>query len=94
MSYFVLDPAHTDPKRLRKEREKAQRLKKSNWWRALKQKGKCEYCGEVVGSDQLTLDHRIPLARGGTSSPGNCVPSCHGCNQKKGLHTPVDLLLK
>ena len=33
--YYELDPAHTDPKRMKKEREKAQKLRKSQWWLGL-----------------------------------------------------------
>lgn len=36
------------------------------------------------------MDHVIPLARGGTSTEGNIVPSCRNCNRDKKLNTPVD----
>jgi 5-methylcytosine-specific restriction protein A len=42
----------------------------------------------------LTLDHVVPLARGGKSQPGNVVPACKSCNREKSLDTPVDRLLK
>lgn len=92
-SYYTLDPAHTDPARLKKEREKARKLKKSQWWLNQLQKGVCHYCQKKVLSADLTMDHLVPLARGGGSTPGNIVPSCRECNQNKKLHTPVDQLL-
>lgn len=92
--YFALDPAHTDPARVRKEREKAQKLKKSQWWKQKLAAGLCHYCNRKFKAAELTMDHVVPIARGGTSTPGNVVPACKSCNQDKKLSTPVDQLLK
>jgi 5-methylcytosine-specific restriction endonuclease McrA len=92
--YFILDPVFTDPRRLKKERERARELKKSSWWNAQVQKGICHYCGGKFTSAELTMDHVVPLARGGESTRGNIVPACRACNQSKKLETPVDQLLK
>lgn len=92
--YFVLDPALADPKRIKKEREKARELRKSQWWREKIREGLCHYCGKKFDPKSLTLDHVVPLARGGTSSRGNVVPACAGCNRDKKLQTPVDQILK
>ena len=43
---------------------------------------------------ELTMDHIVPLARFGTTTPGNVVPACRECNKNKGVDTPVDLILK
>ena len=88
--YFVLNPEHTDPARLKREREKARQLKKTQWWLNLANRGVCHHCGNRFDPSKLTMDHLIPLARGGTSAPGNIVPSCKECNSEKGLATPVD----
>jgi len=92
--YYTLDPEHTDPARLKREREKARKLRKSQWWLDLVNRGICHYCGEKFSPGQLTMDHRIPLARGGTSTQGNLVPCCKACNNQKGLGTPVDDLFR
>lgn len=92
--YYVLDPAFTDPARIRKEREKAQKLRKSQWWLSLVNQGLCHYCGGRFPPKQLTMDHVVPLARGGTSTQGNIVPACQDCNRKKKLETPAERLLK
>ncbi|HAR41361.1 MAG TPA: HNH endonuclease [Bdellovibrionales bacterium] len=92
--YYSLDPELSDPKRIKKERDKAAQLKKTQWWLTLLNQGLCHYCGQKFTSRELTMDHIVPLARGGTSTRGNIVPACRECNQKKHLHTPVDLLLK
>ena len=90
----LLDPAHTDPKRLKKERERARELRATGWWKALVARGECHYCHGKFPPKSLTLDHVIPLARGGTSVRGNVVPACAGCNRDKKLDTPVDALFR
>jgi 5-methylcytosine-specific restriction endonuclease McrA len=40
------------------------------------------------------MDHIVPLARGGTTTPGNVVPACKDCNKKKGVDTPIDLFFQ
>jgi 5-methylcytosine-specific restriction protein A len=92
--YYILSSEHTDPARLRREREKARQLRKSPWWNQQTQRGICHYCEGRFPPAQLTLDHVVPLARGGTSTRGNCVPACRKCNQEKKLETPVERLLR
>lgn len=82
-----------DPTVVRHEREKARQLKKTDWWRALLAKGECHYCHRQVGAASLTLDHVVPIARGGRSVRGNCVPCCFDCNQRKRAHTPAEQIL-
>lgn len=41
----------------------------------------CVYCGST---EQITLDHVIPIDRGGSHSVGNLVPACGPCNFSKG----------
>jgi 5-methylcytosine-specific restriction protein A len=37
---------------------------------------------------QMTCDHKIPLARGGLDNPNNLVPACRKCNQERGHAMP------
>lgn len=47
----------------------------------------CQYCSETFENDQLTIDHVIPLSRGGKTTWENCVTACSECNSRKGnLH--------
>lgn len=92
--YFILNPEFTNPKRLKKEREKARNLKKSSWWNELMQKGLCHYCGKKFSAQELTMDHIVPLARGGTSTRSNIVLACRNCNRNKKLLTPAEEILK
>lgn len=78
----------------KKEREKARQLKKTNWWRAQLQQGICHYCGEKFKAGELTMDHVIPVARGGKSTKSNIVLCCKECNTEKKMMTPVDMIFK
>ena len=75
---------------IRREKEKARRLRKTNWWRNKIQKGVCHYCQGQVGQAHLTMDHILPLSRGGKSRKGNVVPACKECNNKKKYLLPIE----
>ena len=86
--YFSLDSI--DEKVLRTERAKARELRKTRWWQQKTASGTCYYCGRKVGYANLTMDHVIPLARGGRSTKDNLVPCCKECNTKKKGSLPVE----
>lgn len=46
----------------------------------------CVYCG--ASDVELTMDHVIPIVRGGPHSKENVVPSCRPCNSRKGAKDP------
>lgn len=48
---------------------------------------RCAYCGTKLTKKNRSLDHKIPLLRGGTNDITNLVPSCLRCNQRKHLQT-------
>jgi 5-methylcytosine-specific restriction endonuclease McrA len=79
-----------DEQQLRKEREKARELRKSRWWQNRIARGECHYCGETFSPRELTLDHVVPLSRGGRSTRGNCVPACKVCNSRKQSLLPLE----
>ncbi len=82
-----------DPAQVAKERAKARELRRTNWWRAQIQKGVCHYCGGTFPPSELTMDHIVPLSRGGHSTKGNIVPCCKACNNSKKYTMPVDEIL-
>ena len=43
-------------------------------------RGKCGICGRVVAPKDITLDHILPLVRGGTHEPANVRLAHHLCN--------------
>jgi 5-methylcytosine-specific restriction enzyme A len=79
-----------DGEALSREKQRARELRATAWWRRKKADGKCHYCGKKFRPDELTMDHVIPLARGGTSERHNLVPACKDCNNKKKHLLPVE----
>jgi 5-methylcytosine-specific restriction endonuclease McrA len=49
---------------------------------------RCQYCGRVFPSKDLTLDHITPRVQGGGNSWENLVCACISCNTRKGGRTP------
>ena len=85
---FRKDDAH-----VRREREAARALRESAWWKAQLARGVCHYCGGRFPPEELTMDHVVPVARGGRSTRGNVVPCCRACNAAKGVATPAERIL-
>lgn len=87
-------PLNPDPAHTARERNKARELRRTGWWQALLQRGECHYCHKHFPPEALTMDHVIPVARGGTSTRGNIVPACAACNRTKRHLTPVEQTLR
>jgi 5-methylcytosine-specific restriction endonuclease McrA len=79
-----------DQQDLNRERQKARELRQSQWWKRRCAKGLCHYCGSRVAAAELTMDHIVPLSRGGKSTKGNVVPACKSCNNKKKQLLPME----
>lgn len=75
---------------LKKERAKARELRTSQWWKRKRSTGICYYCSRTFPPAQLTMDHLIPLARGGRSEKFNLVPCCKACNTQKSHLLPAE----
>jgi len=45
----------------------------------------CQYCHKRGG--KLTIDHQLPVSRGGTDDRKNLCTACHRCNCRKGAKT-------
>jgi len=83
-----------DEQQIKREREKARELRQSQWWKNQLAKGKCHYCGKTFAPDELTMDHLVPLVRGGKSTRGNIVPCCKACNNAKKYLTPAEMIMR
>lgn len=68
----------------RKRRETA--MKRARIY--IRDRFRCQYCGEHKGAADLTLDHILPRAQGGETTSQNLVAACVKCNQRKGNRTP------
>ena len=87
-------PIEKDEKHIARERAKAKVLRKSQWWLDQLNAGICHYCGQKLPREELTMDHIVPVSRGGKSNKGNIVPCCKQCNSDKKYLTPVEMLLR
>jgi len=56
----------------------------------MRDKFRCQYCGEKKAAGELTLDHIMPRSRGGDNAPVNIVTACVSCNNRKGDRTPAE----
>ena len=86
MEFFIA----ASPEHQRREKLKARDLRASQWWKNQLGRGTCHHCGDRFHPSELTMDHLIPIARGGQSSKNNVVPSCKPCNTRKGYKTSLD----
>lgn len=89
-AFSLFDDFMASEESIRREKEKARRLRRTAWWMRKIQKGKCYYCNRIVGRANLTMDHIVPLSRGGSSKKGNIVAACKECNNKKKSLLPVE----
>lgn len=86
MDYFI--PTVTDQE-IKKEKQKARDIRKTQWWKRKCAQGKCYYCGRETPPQELTMDHIVPIIRGGKSIKNNVVPACKECNNKKKNSLPI-----
>jgi 5-methylcytosine-specific restriction enzyme A len=82
--------APVDAGELARQRTRARELRGSQWWKRRISTGVCYYCRRQVGHTALTMDHIVPLGRGGTSIRGNVVPACKDCNNRKKGMLPIE----
>ena len=65
-------------------------LKRDKW--------KCVYCREDLHydddweDDNVEIDHKIPVSRGGSNEPDNLQATCGYCNARKGAKTHEEYL--
>jgi 5-methylcytosine-specific restriction endonuclease McrA len=48
---------------------------------------RCVYCKQEFPVGKLTMDHVLPVLKGGLHVIANIVPACLGCNSRKGSKT-------
>lgn len=82
-----------DKAHIRKEKEKARYMRQSNWWKQRLGRGQCYHCELQFSPQELTMDHLVPIARGGKTTKKNLVVSCKGCNSKKSYYNRSELAM-
>ena len=75
---------------MRRERQKARELRASQWWKRKLATGVCHHCAGKFAPAELTMDHLVPVVRGGKSTKGNVVPSCKPCNSARQHSLPFE----
>jgi len=75
---------------IKKEREKARVLRKTRWWKERLARGQCYYCRRRFPPGELSMDHIVPIIRGGKTTKGNVATVCRGCNSKKKYLLPME----
>jgi len=57
-------------------------------WQTIKAayRNRCAYCGR---KRPLTMDHVIPVSKGGAHTAANIVPACQSCNSSKSTRPPL-----
>ncbi len=83
--FITADDAH-----IKREKAKAREMRDSQWWKRKRSSGVCYYCSRKFRPAELTMDHLIPIVRGGKSMQGNIVPACKECNSKKKYLLPAE----
>jgi 5-methylcytosine-specific restriction endonuclease McrA len=84
---FIIEVTEED---LKREKARARELRKSRWWQQRLARGMCTYCGRRFPPEELTMDHIVPLIRGGKSTRGNVCVVCRECNSKKKYLLPME----
>jgi 5-methylcytosine-specific restriction endonuclease McrA len=79
-----------DEETLKREKRNARELRNSQWWKRQTAKGICHWCEKQFKPAELTMDHIVPVSRGGRSTKGNVVPCCKECNTLKKQLLPME----
>jgi hypothetical protein len=58
--------------------------------RLLKLNPHCHYCGDPITMETATIDHAIPLCKGGGDFDSNYRLSCKKCNTRKADYLPAE----
>ena len=88
MTEDLFSPASEE--KIKREKNKAKELRRSQWWKNQLARGRCKYCRRSFHPSELTMDHVVPVVRGGKSTRNNVVPCCKECNSQKRYLLPVE----
>lgn len=56
----------------------------------IRDKGRCGICGKFIPLNEFTIDHIVPISKGGTYDYDNLQCCCFKCNQLKSNEMPDD----
>jgi hypothetical protein len=52
----------------------------------------CRICGRELTKETVTIDHVIPVSKGGTNAIENLQPLCRSCNSRKGACSMEEMI--
>lgn len=82
----VVELCSTKPNLPVKEKRKSSYKQEKR--KLLKKTNRCHWCNIPLNFKTATIDHVIPLTRGGLNNLNNMVLSCDSCNNKRGSDMP------
>lgn len=90
LAFAVPPMADAHQKDARGSKRRYERWRRRMWKAGFRD---CYWCGVAMNRvpdhpQQMTCDHKIPLARGGLDNPNNWVPACLKCNGERGHAMP------
>lgn len=87
--FYTSHPGYFRTARLNKWQDVPGRGITAKQWEDIKAEfdNRCAYCSKP--DDALTMDHIVPLIKGGRHDVDNVVPACQKCNDSKGSKTMV-----
>jgi len=88
---LIYKRADADTRRASRQLHRARRAAAPGSFTAAEWKAVCEQYGSVClcckEAAPLTVDHVVPISKGGTNDADNLQPLCLPCNLKKGTRT-------
>lgn len=65
------------------------RVRFNRRWVFLRDNYTCQYCGDNLTVKQCTIDHVVPVSKGGKTTWHNVVTACYPCNNSKGNNAKI-----
>ena len=65
------------------------RVRFNRKWVFLRDNYTCQYCGNNLNVGECTIDHVVPVSKGGKTTWHNVVTACYPCNNNKGNNSKI-----
>lgn len=65
------------------------RVRFNRKWVFLRDEYTCQYCNKELAPKECTIDHVVPVSKGGKTTWHNVVTSCYECNHNKGNNIKI-----
>jgi 5-methylcytosine-specific restriction endonuclease McrA len=65
------------------------RVRFNRKWVFLRDNYQCQYCSKDLTVKECTIDHVVPVSKGGRTTWHNVVTACYSCNNSKGNNIKI-----